>query len=95
MKFITVRDLRGRPGHIWNQLARERDLVLTSNGKPVAILSAVSEDNLEESLVAMRRARAVAAVEKLQTESVARGKDKLSGEEIQDEVKAVRKARRK
>lgn len=95
MKFITVRDLRGHPGQVWDQLARERDLVLTSNGKPVAILSAVSEDNLEESLVAMRRARAVTAVEKIQSRSVETGKDKLSIEEIQDEVRAVRKARRK
>lgn len=95
MKFITVRDLRGRPGQVWSQLARERDLVLTSNGKPVAILSAVSEDNLEESFAAVRRARAVAAVEKIQSRSVETGTDKLSLEEIHDEVKAVRKARRK
>ena len=95
MKFITVRDLRGRPGHVWSQLARERDLVLTSNGKPVAILSAVSEDNLEESFAAVRRARAVAAVEKIQSHSVATGTDQLSMEEINSEVKAARKARRK
>ena len=66
MKFISVRDLRGRSGQVWNQLARERDLVLTSNGKPMAILSAVSEGELEQSLAAIRRARAVAAVEKMQ-----------------------------
>ena len=52
MKFVTVRDLRGKSGQVWKDLARERDIVLTSNGKPVAILSAVTERNLEESLVA-------------------------------------------
>ncbi len=95
MKFITVRDLRGHPGEVWDQLARERDLILTSNGKPVAILSAVSEDNLEESLVAVRRARAVAAVERMQSQSVTIGMNNVSTGEIQDEIRAVRKARRK
>jgi antitoxin (DNA-binding transcriptional repressor) of toxin-antitoxin stability system len=46
MKFITVRELRGRSGQVWNTLAREREVILTSNGKPIAILSAVSEENL-------------------------------------------------
>ena len=78
MKFITVRDLRGRSGQVWTKLAREREIILTSNGKPIAILSAVSEDTLEESLTAVRRARAVAAVEKMQRQSVQFGTDKIS-----------------
>ena len=93
MKFITVRDLRGRSGQVWTTLAREREIILTSNGKPIAILSAVSEDTLEESLTAVRRARAVAAVEKMQRQSVQAGTDKLSPTEIAAEIRAVRKAR--
>ena len=95
MKFITVRDLRGRSGQVWAKLAREREVILTSNGKPIAILSAVSEDTLEESLAAVRRARAVAAVEKLQRQSVQTGTNALSPSEIASEIKAVRKARRR
>lgn len=95
MKFITVRELRGRSGQVWNKLARERDMILTSNGKPIAILSAVSEETLEESLAAVRRARAVAAVEHLQRQSVRTGTDKLSSAEIAAEVRASRKARRR
>lgn len=93
MKFITVRDLRGRSGQVWNTLARERDIILTSNGKPIAILSAVSEENLEESLAAVRRARAAAAVEKMQLESVEAGTDKISLDEINTEIRMARKAR--
>jgi antitoxin (DNA-binding transcriptional repressor) of toxin-antitoxin stability system len=95
MKFITVRDLRGRSGQVWTKLAREREVILTSNGKPIAILSAVSEENLEESLAAVRRARAVAAVEHLQRRSVQAGTDKLSPAEIAAEIRASRKARRR
>jgi antitoxin (DNA-binding transcriptional repressor) of toxin-antitoxin stability system len=93
MKFITVRDLRGRSGQVWNKLAREREVILTSNGKPIAILSAVTEDTLEESLAAVRRARAVAAVETLQRKSVKTGTDRLSSKEISAEIRAARKAR--
>jgi antitoxin (DNA-binding transcriptional repressor) of toxin-antitoxin stability system len=92
MKFITVRDLRGRSGQVWTTLAREREIILTSNGKPIAILSAVSEETLEESLTAVRRARAVAAVEKMQRQSVQAGTDKLSPTEIAAEIRTVRKA---
>lgn len=95
MKFISVRDLRERPEQVWSQLAREHDLVLTSNRKPVAILSEVSEDNLDESFAAVRRARAVAAVEKIQSHSMETGTTTLPLKGINTEVKAVRKARRK
>lgn len=95
MKFITVRDLRGRSGQVWTKLAREREIILTSNGKPIAILSAVSEETLEESLTAVRRARAVAAVEKMQRQSVQAGTDHLSPMDIAAEIKAARKARRR
>ena len=95
MQFITVRDLRGRPGQVWSKLARERDVILTSNGKPIAILSAVTEDTLEDALAAVRRARAITAVERLQSQSVSGGTDLVTLNEINAEVQAVRKARRR
>jgi len=95
MKFITVRDLRGRPAEVWSKLSRDKDLVLTSNGKPIAILSSVSEDTLEGSLVALRQARAIAAVEAMQSQSVVAGTDKLTIEEVNAEITATRKARRR
>jgi antitoxin (DNA-binding transcriptional repressor) of toxin-antitoxin stability system len=95
MKFITVRDLRGRPGEVWSKLARDKDLVLTSNGKPIAILSAVSEETLEGSLAALRQTRAVTAAEAMQSESIAAGTDKMTLGEINAEIAAARKARRR
>ncbi|MDI6844444.1 MAG: type II toxin-antitoxin system prevent-host-death family antitoxin [Anaerosomatales bacterium] len=93
MKFISVRDLRAKSADIWRELQDEREMVITSNGRPVAILAAVSESNLEESLAAFRRARAIDAVATMQRRSVARGTDALSAEEIDAEIAAVRKAR--
>ena len=56
MRFVTVRELRGQSAAVWKALAEERDLVVTSNGKPIALLSATSGEFLEESLGALRRA---------------------------------------
>ncbi len=95
MRFISVRELRSRSADVWRQLAEEPDVVVTSNGKPVAILSAVSSAGVEESLSALRRARAIAAVEAMQSQSVAAGKHRLGQAVIQDEIAAVRKGRGK
>lgn len=93
MKFVSVRDLRGKSADIWRELPDEREMVITSNGRPVAILAAVNESNLEESLAAFRQARAVDAVAALQRRSVGSGGDMLSPDEIAAEIAAVRKAR--
>lgn len=94
MKFLSVRDLRSRPAEVWKGLAAAREMVLTSNGRPIAILSAVTEENLEETLAAIRRARAIAAVSEIQRRSVELGTDAISLEEVDAEIAAVRKARR-
>ena len=93
MKFISVRDLRGKSAEVWKELPAEREVVVTSNGRPIAILSAVSESNLEESLSAIRQARAAEAVMSLQRRSVEEGTDSIAMEEIDVEIKAVRKKR--
>ena len=95
MRFVSVRDLRGKSAQIWKRLAQLREMVITSNGKPIAIISATSEETLEESLSAIRAARAMAAVEAMQLKSVEKGKDRLSLEEINAEIQAERNARSK
>lgn len=93
MRFVSVRDLRGKSGDIWRNLPEEREMVITNNGRPVAILAAVNESNLEESLAAFRRARAVQSVAALQRASLARGTDALTEEDVVAEIAAVRAAR--
>jgi antitoxin (DNA-binding transcriptional repressor) of toxin-antitoxin stability system len=93
MKFLSVRDLRGKSAQIWKELHDEREMVVTSNGRPIAILAAINETNLEESLAAFRRARAIEAVVSLQRKSLAKGMDKISLDEINAEIKSVREKR--
>ncbi|HET6430408.1 MAG TPA: type II toxin-antitoxin system prevent-host-death family antitoxin [Phycisphaerae bacterium] len=95
MKFITVRDLRSRSAEVWRKLREEQDLVITSNGKPIAIVSATDEDHFEQTLGARRQARALCAVKELQERSVKRGLDRLGREDIEAEIRGARKGRRR
>lgn len=94
MKFVTVRDLRNKSAQIRQYLSKEKEIVLTSNGKPFAIMTSASEENLEKSLIMMRRIRAEDAVNSIQKDSLEKGKNRISMEEIDAEISAVRKARK-
>jgi antitoxin (DNA-binding transcriptional repressor) of toxin-antitoxin stability system len=95
MRSVSVRELRGKSAQIWRELASEQDMVIRSKGKPIAILSATTEETLEESLKAFQRARATLALMRAQMDSVRKGKDKMSLEEINRVIASVRKSRRK
>jgi len=93
MKFVTVGDLRTHPGEVWRQLDDEQELVLTSNGRPIALLVEIGEDQLEETLEAVRRARAQVAASNMRRHAASEGLDTLSEEIIEDEIVAARRAR--
>ncbi|MHB1342091.1 MAG: type II toxin-antitoxin system Phd/YefM family antitoxin [Coriobacteriia bacterium] len=95
MKFVSVRDLRGKSADIWRDLPEEREMVITSNGRPVAILAAVNESNLEESLAAFRQNRAIDAVADMQRRSRSREVNALTSDDIEAEIAAVRQGRRR
>ena len=93
MKFVSIRDLRGKSAEVWKKLPGEGEMIITSNGRPIAILAAIDESNLEESLSAFRQARAVEAVASLQRQSIEQGTETISMDEIDAEIKTVRRKR--
>jgi prevent-host-death family protein len=93
MEFITVRDLRTRPSQIWDKLRQQHDLILTSNGRPIAVLSHIDEGGVEETLASLRRARAQVALSRLRADAVTQGLDRLSVDEIEAEIAATRSER--
>lgn len=94
MKFIGVRDFRTRTANIWQTLESEREMVITSNGKPVALLTAVGEDDFEQALRTLRRARAMSAAEAVQSRSVGAGLNKMGLNRINEIIQASRKEKR-
>jgi len=95
MKFLSVRDLRGNSAQVWRDLPRENEMIVTSNGRPVAVLTAVNESNVESSLAAWRQARALQVITAIQTESARQGTSNLSMDEVDAEIAQVRRHRRK
>jgi len=93
MKFVSVRDLRLTPGKVWKMAKEERDLVLTVNGRPVAILTGVDENSFETEVEAIRRARALQALDSLQVASLKKRTDRITVDKIDKVIRAVRKSR--
>jgi len=93
MKFITVRDFRIRPGTIWKNLEDEEEVVITSNGKPIALLTSISDVTFDETLKVIQRAKAELAVSRLRKAALRKGLSGVSKKEIESEIKAVRRAR--
>jgi len=94
MKFVTVRDFRIRPGTVWSNLEKDEDVVITSNGKPIAILTGVTDVNFDETVKMLRRAKAEIAVSRMRKASLKKGLDKISQKEIESEISSARKARK-
>jgi prevent-host-death family protein len=95
MKFVSSRELRINPGSVWKQLRQEKDLIITSNGKPIAILTLAEEDNLEDVLATLRQGRAQTAIARLRQTAMTRGLDALTDETVQDIIRKTRRAGRK
>ena len=95
MKFLSVRDLKTKSSQVWKDLPEQKEMIVTSNGRPIALLSSINENNLEQVLTAFRQARATNAIATVQYESAQKGTDKIWLDEINAEIGAVRSKREK
>jgi len=93
MDFISIREFRTQPGKVWEKLAEAHQLVVTRNGKPFAILTETSPQELEGDLQDLRRARFGRALAGIREEAERKGLDKLSLNRINAIVKQAREGR--
>lgn len=89
MKFISLRELRNRPGAI-RELAQKEDLVLTADGKPIAILMGIENDDVEQAALILRQARAQHALTRMRSQASRSGVAQLSTRAIKAEIRVVR-----
>ncbi len=92
MRFVSVRELRSQSAKILGELDRS-EVVVTSNGTPVAVLTPVSAESVDLVLRAQRQARAALAMAELQSVAARRGLDRLSDLEIDSEIVSARAER--
>jgi prevent-host-death family protein len=90
---ISINELKQQPDENWLKSADKEDLIVTSQGQPVAVLLPINAESLEPTLSTLRSVRAMLAIEALQKAAEANGTSGLSTEEIDAEIDAVRQAR--
>ena len=93
MRFTSVRDLRNQPGSVLRDSVKAEEIVLTSNGKPVALVVPVDSDTLEEELRVYRQVRAQVAIERMQKAAKAAGLDSMTLDRIESITNDVRRKR--
>ena len=91
MEFIAVRDFRIRPGKIWKKFKKSKRMLITSNGKPVAMLTDMEGKNLEEELRANSIAKGILALSKMREHAKEKGLNKLKMRDITREIDSARK----
>jgi len=90
MGFMALRELRGSTARIDQLIERDGSVIVTNNGKPAYLMLGVDEENLEQTLVDLRRLRAQRAVRRLQQTSARLGNDDLTLDDINAEISAAR-----
>ena len=85
MEFYSARELRTNTKSIWNDLSRDDDVVITNNGKPYALMVGIPEGRFDETVRAIRQARAIAAMDRMRSNAKKTGF--LSDEEIDEAVR--------
>ena len=89
MQFYTTRDLRTTPKNLWASLSSDGEVIITNKGKPRAILLDISRENFEETLKAIRQAKAIIAFNNMRSKAIQNGY--MSNEEIAAEIASARK----
>ena len=93
MKFLAIRDLRANTAGLRKDLEANREIVVTANGRPFALMTRVEPDTVEEELLALRQARARAAIDRMRARAKERGLDKMTMEDIDAIIADVRRKR--
>jgi antitoxin (DNA-binding transcriptional repressor) of toxin-antitoxin stability system len=95
MSTISVSELKKKSASQWLKSAAKDDLVITSKGQPVAMLLRIAAASVESTRALVRSVRALQAQSALQRFAAASGTGELSMSDIDAEIAATRRARRR
>ena len=88
-------ELEKKPVSEWLKTTGKTDLIITSKGQPVAVLLRIADASVESTRSLLRSVRALQAQAALQQAGVANGTDALTMSDIDAEIAAARRARRR
>ena len=95
MSTISVSELKKKPAKQWLKSASKDDLVITSKGQPVAVLLRIAAASVESTRALVRSVRALQSQSALQQAAVVNGTSDFSMSDIDAEIAASRRARRR
>jgi antitoxin (DNA-binding transcriptional repressor) of toxin-antitoxin stability system len=93
--LLNTRELSKSTARVLRDLPKTGPRVITRGNKTVGILIPAAGDRLEEDLALLRRMELGRALGAVQREAVLHGSDRLTMAQINAEIRAARKARRK
>lgn len=94
MYFIAVKDLK-TPRLLRQRLQKEQNVLLTSNGKPMAIMLNVNSDEDPEAVLkAVREARSRMALQQIWKTARDQGSNRMNPDDINLLIKKTRQTRK-
>ena len=88
MNFYSVRDLRTNTKNMWEALSSGDEVVITNNGKPSALMIDIPDGDFDETVQAIRQAKAMIALNNMRRKAAKAGF--LTDEEIESVIADVR-----
>ncbi|MDR1217167.1 MAG: hypothetical protein LBJ99_01115 [Oscillospiraceae bacterium] len=92
MKFLSIRELRSSTSQLKEMLSGNDKVVLTTNGKPTALMIGVDENSFEDLLNDLRSARVRRSIKQMREHSERLCLDEMTLDDINAEISAVRSA---
>jgi len=94
MNFVSFRELRTSTSKINDMLIDDGKIVVTSNGKPKALMIQVSETDFEETLAVLNQVKLTRALNSIRAAAQRSGAAEMTLDEINMEIAESRKERR-
>jgi len=94
MNFVSFRELRTSTAKINDMLTDNGKIVVTSNGKPTALMIQVNESDFEETLAVLNQIKLTRAINNIRASAQRSGTAEMTLEEINAEIALSRKERR-
>ena len=95
MNFVSFRELRTSTARINEMLTDDGKIVVTSNGKPKAIMIQVDESDLEDTLAMLNQVHLARSIRNIRAAAQSSGAAKMTPDEINSEIMQSRKERKR
>jgi len=95
MEFMTVRELSKSPKDTLTKLSKDGKAVLTNNGKPQALIFKIDGESFERTLSLLQKLEFMQTLSEMRLVSLQNGNANMTLDEINAEIAAVRKERKK